>query len=88
MAQTQQALFITWQLNVQGATLEFPLIIDWFSLTFVGTVGVIAGRIFLFSQSYITAEKFFLRFHLLVFAFVLSIGLLIFSPNLVRVLLG
>ena len=34
------------------------------------------------------AEKHFLRFHLLVMAFVLSIVLLITSPNLVSLLLG
>lgn len=33
-------------------------------------------------------EKFSLRFHLLVLRFVAAIGLLIFRPNLVRVLLG
>ena len=42
----------------------------------------------MFSQAYIAQEKFFLRFHLLVGLFVLSIVLLILSPNLVSLLLG
>ena len=41
-----------------------------------------------FSWFYIRAEQFKYRFFLIVLAFIISIQMLIFSPNLVRVLVG
>lgn len=51
-------------------------------------MGIIASRIYLFSRRYISQEKFFLRFHLLVASFVASMVLLILRPNLISLLLG
>jgi len=39
-------------------------------------------------MAYISQDKYFYRFHILVFIFVMSIILLILSPNLVSLLLG
>lgn len=61
---------------------------DTYRSLFLARVCLIAGRVLLFSFSYIASETFFLRFHLLVLRFVFSIWLLILSPNLIRVLLG
>ena len=65
-----------------------PVILDRISLGFLFTVRIISGIIYHFSLGYMSQEKFFLRFHLLVFSFIVSMVLLILSPNLVRVLLG
>ena len=75
-------------IKISSLSLEFPVLIDKFSLIFLITVGAIAGSIYIFSRGYISEEKFFWRFHLLVLRFVISILLLIMSPNLIRVLLG
>ncbi len=81
--------FIRWEVfKLSGAVLEMPLLIDTYSLTFIFTVRIIARAIYLFSLGYISQEKFFYRFHALVFLFVLSIFVLILRPNLIRVLLG
>ena len=73
-----------------GPSLEFEilLLMDFISYFFLASVALIAAAVFLFSRSYISGEKFFIRFHLLVFAFVISIWLLILSPNLIRIMLG
>ena len=49
---------------------------------------LISGRVIIFSTRYIMLEKFFSRFIMLVFFFILSIFLLILRPNLIRLLLG
>jgi len=49
---------------------------------------LISSRVFIFSSSYIKLDKFYYRFHFLLLSFVISIILLIFSPNLIRILIG
>jgi NADH-ubiquinone oxidoreductase chain 5 len=51
-------------------------------------VRLISGRVIIFRTRYIIGEKFFSRFIILVFFFVISIYLLILSPNLISLLLG
>ena len=71
-----------------GVPLIFPLLIDSTSLLFLFTVFLITGCVITFSSSYIQTEKFNARFHWLVLSFVISIVLLIVSPNLLSLLLG
>ena len=51
-------------------------------------VRLISGRVIIFRTRYMRSEKFFSRFIILVFFFIMSIYLLILSPNLIRLLLG
>lgn len=82
-------LFIYWELiSLNTLRFEISLIIDFYSCLFGITVSLIAGAVFLFSKSYIVQEIFFVRFHLTVLSFIVSIYLLIFRPNLIRILLG
>ena len=68
--------------------VELPFLLDVFRCAFIASVLVITSAVLVFSGSYMREEKHFLRFHLLVGAFVLSMLFLITSPNLVRILLG
>lgn len=67
---------------------SFIILLDKFRLIFFIAVILISFRVFFFRQSYIRTDKYFLRFHVLLRSFVLSIIMLIFSPNLISVLLG
>jgi len=67
---------------------NFIILLDRFRTIFLWTVMLISARVFTFSSSYIRAEKFYNRFHFLLFSFVLSIVTLILRPNLIRILLG
>jgi NADH-ubiquinone oxidoreductase chain 5 len=49
---------------------------------------LISRLVIIYRRDYINADKFINRFIILVLIFVLSIILLIISPNLVRILLG
>jgi NADH-ubiquinone oxidoreductase chain 5 len=74
--------------KVLGTSFEFPILLDIYSILFLFTIRAIAGSIFIFSINYIAQEKFFIRFHILVLIFVVSMLLLIISPNLITILLG
>ena len=69
-------------------SLNFILLFDFFRVIFFITVTLISLRVFLFRRSYIINDKYYKRFHYLLFSFVVSIVLLILSPNLIRILLG
>lgn len=57
-------------------------------MTFIGLVSIISSIVLIYRTSYIGGDKFIYRFIILVYLFVLSILLLILSPNLIRILLG
>jgi len=75
-------------MSLSGVRLTLPVLIDQTSLRFRITVLVISGSVLFFSKFYIKHEKYFLRFHFLVCLFVGRMLLLIFSPNLVALILG
>lgn len=64
------------------------LIFDWLSLFFISRVFLISGLVTFYSGSYIRGERFFSRFITILLLFIFRIGLLIFRPNLIRILLG
>ena len=73
---------------LRGYSLRFVIMLDCLSLLFLITVRIITRAVFLFSLSYMAEDKYFYRFHCLLFLFVLRIFFLILRPNLVRLLLG
>lgn len=54
----------------------------------MGLVMLISSIVLFYSLEYIRGDKFLYRFIMIVYLFVLSIILLILSPNIIRVLLG
>lgn len=70
----ESAWFFSWSLlKIFSVPLELRIIVDVYRSLFLARVCLIAGRVLLFSYSYMGGEPFFLRFHLLVLRFVLSI---------------
>lgn len=84
-----QELVIEWELiSVGRSQVIITLILDFMSLMFLGLVRLIAGRVVLYSTSYICGEFYFSRFQIVLIRFIGSIWLLILSPNTIRLLLG
>ena len=82
-------ILIEWEvISINSTNIQLIFILDNISISFLFLVRLISGRVIIFSTSYIISEKFFSRFILLVFFFIISIFLLILSPNLIRLLLG
>ena len=87
--QNKICILIEWEIiYILGKNLEFLLIIDLYSLTFFFSVILISARVLTFSYSYIEPDQFNTRFHIILLSFVFSIVILIFRPNLFRVLIG
>nr|YP_010341085.1 NADH dehydrogenase subunit 5 [Lepas anatifera]UNZ93959.1 NADH dehydrogenase subunit 5 [Lepas anatifera] len=83
------ALCLNWNLFTWGSSMvDFTLLLDWVSFTFISFVLLISGSVFYYSGEYMEGELNMPRFILLLLAFVTSMGLLIFSPNLISLLLG
>jgi len=68
--------------------VSFLILLDFMRLFFFGTVCLIAASIFFFRSSYIRSDKVSNRFLAVVLLFITSMSLLIFRPNLIRLLLG
>lgn len=84
-----KVLFVEWEIIDFGSvSIIITLIFDWISLIFMGLVLLISSSVIFYTTFYIEGDKFFVRFILLVYLFVLSIVFLILSPNLIRILLG
>nr|UGS80522.1 NADH dehydrogenase subunit 5 [Prolachesilla sp. PrspLA] len=93
-------LFIYLSLNNKSYLIDFEILIlnsmvismniylDWMSSSFMSFVFFISFSVVLYSISYMFTEKYMGMFIFLVFCFVISMMLLIISPNLISLLLG
>lgn len=82
-------LYLSWNIFSWGSCdINIIFLFDWVSIIFLSFVLFISGSVFYYSGEYIEGEINLSRFIFLLAGFVGSIGLLIFSPNLISILLG
>nr|QNE85890.1 NADH dehydrogenase subunit 5 [Potamophylax rotundipennis] len=74
--------------GMNSADLIMVLLLDWKSTIFFSTVLFISGMVIFYSSSYMASDLNKMRFLFLVVLFVLSMVLMIISPNLISILLG
>nr|UPL65397.1 NADH dehydrogenase subunit 5 [Parathyginus sp.] len=83
------SLFIDYEFVTLGScSFSMVLLLDWMSLTFMGSVLFISSMVIYYSNSYMSMDNNNVRFLFLVFLFVLSMLFMIISPNLISILLG
>nr|AML26537.1 NADH dehydrogenase subunit 5 [Staphylinidae sp. BMNH 1274696] len=75
-------------LSVNSSSIMMVFLIDWMSLLFMSFVLYISSMVIYYSKSYMSGDLTINRFIMLVSMFVLSMMLLIISPNLISILLG
>lgn len=75
-------------ITINSRRVLITILLDWISLLFIRFVIFISSIVILYSKEYIEGDLSINRFILLVVIFVLSIILLIISPNIIRILLG
>nr|YP_010586076.1 NADH dehydrogenase subunit 5 [Brachycentrus kozlovi]UZZ43812.1 NADH dehydrogenase subunit 5 [Brachycentrus kozlovi] len=68
--------------------LSMILLLDWMSMIFISVVFLISSMVVFYSSSYMAMDFNKIRFLLLVLLFILSMMLMIISPNMVSILLG
>nr|AKQ53272.1 NADH dehydrogenase subunit 5 [Tenthredo tienmushana] len=75
-------------LSMNSSSIVMTLILDWMSLMFLSVVMFISSFVIFYSKYYMEGDLMLNRFICLVLMFVLSMILLIVSPNLISILLG
>nr|QWC54300.1 NADH dehydrogenase subunit 5 [Jebusaea hammerschmidtii] len=75
-------------LTLNSSSIVMSLLLDWMSLLFMSFVLFISSMVIFYSEEYMMGDKNISRFILLIVMFVLSMMLLIISPNLISILLG
>nr|DAC76838.1 TPA_asm: NADH dehydrogenase subunit 5 [Pseudomyrmex peperi] len=74
--------------SFKSMNITFYLMIDWVSLQFMGIVLLISSMVMLYSTVYMYGDVNLSRFYLLVLMFIISMILMILSPNLISILVG
>lgn len=88
-ASRKWVFIISWEVfTLNRNSFEIQFLLDTISLRFIITVITITAATLLFSNSYIRSELYFVRFHLMILRFVISMKLLILSSSLISLLLG
>nr|AAF77271.1 NADH dehydrogenase subunit 5 [Drosophila mauritiana]AAF77467.1 NADH dehydrogenase subunit 5 [Drosophila simulans]AAF77480.1 NADH dehydrogenase subunit 5 [Drosophila simulans]AAF77493.1 NADH dehydrogenase subunit 5 [Drosophila simulans]AAF77507.1 NADH dehydrogenase subunit 5 [Drosophila simulans] len=81
--------FIEWEVvSLNSSSIVMTFLFDWMSLLFMSFVLMIASLVIFYSKEYMSNDYNINRFIMLVLMFVLSMMLLIISPNLISILLG
>nr|QXG19239.1 NADH dehydrogenase subunit 5 [Drosophila guttifera] len=81
--------FIEWELiSFNSCSIVMTFLFDWMSLLFMSFVLMISSLVIFYSKEYMSSDININRFIMLVLMFVLSMMLLIISPNLISILLG
>nr|QXG19109.1 NADH dehydrogenase subunit 5 [Drosophila biarmipes] len=81
--------FIEWEVvSLNSMSIVMTFLFDWMSLLFMSFVLMIASLVIFYSKEYMSSDENINRFIMLVLMFVLSMMLLIISPNLISILLG
>nr|QKV48765.1 NADH dehydrogenase subunit 5 [Parathailocyba orla] len=83
-------LFFEWEIfNINSFGIFYVLLLDWISLMFISIVLFISSMVILYSSEYMGINSYSSnRFLLLVILFILSMVLMVISPNLLSILLG
>nr|QUJ10160.1 NADH dehydrogenase subunit 5 [Tropidothorax sinensis] len=78
-----------WEIfSINSCSVVVTLLFDWMSMLFIGSVFFISSMVIFYSDSYMKGDHNNIRFLLLVLLFVLSMMMMIISPNLISILLG
>nr|UBN08976.1 NADH dehydrogenase subunit 5 [Panesthia tryoni tegminifera] len=81
--------FIEWEIvNINSGCVVMTLLFDWMSLLFLSFVFFISSLVILYCDYYMHGDYNMNRFIYLVLLFVMSMMLLIISPNMISILLG
>nr|YP_010491872.1 NADH dehydrogenase subunit 5 [Ontholestes orientalis]UWM92658.1 NADH dehydrogenase subunit 5 [Ontholestes orientalis] len=75
-------------LTINSCPIVMTIFFDWMSLLFMSFVLFISSMVIFYSKEYMEGDLNMNRFIMLVSMFVLSMMLLIISPNLISILLG
>nr|ATL58812.1 NADH dehydrogenase subunit 5 [Stephanitis chinensis] len=83
------SIFIDWEVvSLNSVCVSLTIYVDYMSLFFSGTVLIISSMVILYSNDYMSSDLYSIRFLFLVILFVMSMMFMIYSLNLISILLG
>nr|QWZ46356.1 NADH dehydrogenase subunit 5 [Pelecyphorus contortus] len=86
---TELTYFLEFNLvMINSSSISMTILLDWMSTLFMSFVLLISCMVIFYSDEYMHGDLYLNRFILLVVLFVVSMMLLIISPNLISILLG
>nr|QLA74175.1 NADH dehydrogenase subunit 5 [Laelia suffusa]UEV86540.1 NADH dehydrogenase subunit 5 [Laelia suffusa] len=82
-------IILEWEIiSLNSMNVVMSILLDWMSLLFMMFVFLISSVVIFYSKGYMSSELNLSRFIILVLLFVISMMLLIISPNIISILLG
>nr|AWV83452.1 NADH dehydrogenase subunit 5 [Kikihia muta] len=82
-------IMLEWMiLSINSCNIYMTMIFDFMSTMFLSTVMFISSVVVLYSGMYMNNDKFINRFIYIVMGFVMSMVLLIISPNMMSIIIG
>nr|YP_010032420.1 NADH dehydrogenase subunit 5 [Cicadetta abscondita]QOW07734.1 NADH dehydrogenase subunit 5 [Cicadetta abscondita] len=82
-------IMLEWMiLSINSCNVYMTMIFDFMSTMFLSTVMFISSVVILYSSVYMNNDKFMNRFIYIVLGFVMSMILLIISPNMMSIIIG
>nr|YP_009648542.1 NADH dehydrogenase subunit 5 [Ectomomyrmex javanus]QCE31829.1 NADH dehydrogenase subunit 5 [Ectomomyrmex javanus] len=83
------SLIMEWLVfSINSMNMEFLMYMDWISMLFISFVLLISSMVMLYSVIYMNGDKNINRFNLLVILFILSMLMMIISPNIISIMIG
>nr|QGW36324.1 NADH dehydrogenase subunit 5 [Dolichoderus sibiricus] len=84
-----KGIMVEWLfMDLLSMNLEMYMMFDWVSLLFISLIMLISSLILLYSMEYMVSDKHMGRFIILVLLFILSMIMMIISPNVFSILFG
>nr|YP_010180056.1 NADH dehydrogenase subunit 5 [Anisopteromalus calandrae]QUX32902.1 NADH dehydrogenase subunit 5 [Anisopteromalus calandrae] len=81
--------FLEWNVySMNSINLNMYMYIDWVLLLFLFMVLFISSMIMLYCSEYMNHDNYYVRFYYLVLLFILSMILMVLSPNMISILIG
>nr|UZT67531.1 NADH dehydrogenase subunit 5 [Figites sp. ZJUH 20220010] len=86
---SKNSIIINWSLiNLNSCNIKFIILIDWLMLMFISVVMFISSMVMLYSKEYMLMEMKKNYFIIILTMFIISMILMIISPNIISVILG
>nr|ARX96686.1 NADH dehydrogenase subunit 5 [Ampulex compressa] len=82
-------IMIEWSIfKMNSLNFEFIILLDWISMLFSSIVLLISSMIMIYSSIYMNSSNYNFKFIMLLITFILSMILMINSPNIMSIILG
>nr|AWV84076.1 NADH dehydrogenase subunit 5 [Tettigades opaca] len=89
MIMYEYSLMMEWNImSINSCNMLMTLIFDFMSTMFLSTVMFISSMVILYSGEYMSKDKTINRFIYIVLMFVISMMMLIISPNMISIIIG